>query len=1467
MHNNINAKNVEKLKKALLIIAIASLLAYMVVAGTVTWDELPPPAINCTQNQLCVYDFNATSSASLPLNYSLDKPPFSQNIDQSTGILNFTPTNDDVDEYDVFAIAAELGGPGYEVSRINWTILNVNDPPYIISYYLEELTNNTVKEGYWQNFNVTAHDLDIQFGDSLNYTWLVNGTINRTLLNYTDNIANFTPDYFSQGFYNITVNVSDNDNASVFINWTINVTNENRAPINNDTISNVTMLEDTSNYSIFNLSNYFYDLDIDDYPLSYSTIFVVGNDLTVVINATEPNNVSIIPDTNFFGINIIQLRCFDGYNYTFSNNVTVNVTGVNDAPIVTQVPDQTAYADVLYQLQIPATDPDNTPPDSGLTYYDNTTLFNINPSTGLISDTFSTSEIGNYTILINVSDGQVNTSMIFNLSVINNTAPVIGGKPLPDMYTTEDNYTRIDFNATDADTQDTLNFSIRSSPYNAKFNLVVTDHSPLLAEAYMDFTPDQTDVAVGTFTLTINASDNKGAFDTDTLLINVANIEHTPVLAAIADQRMKVNLTFSLNITATDDDGNIQAFGENTSLFNITLGGSGYNAEGFINFTPNDTQVGEHWVNITINDSAGRHDWQVVLFNVTYNTVPVLQPIPDQNAIEDALFTYQVDATDDDPQDTLIYYDNSTILNISNTTGLISFTPTINHTGEHIINITVTDGEANVSTLMNLTIGSYNDFPYWDPPLDEYYINESLYLNTTHWNSSNILDSSTNMTVWNSTILQNNYTHILLDAFDEEYGTTEFGPEFTLSFSRAFVNYTNASNDTVTSGITLFDITNHDGDTARINFTANNSQVGVYYVNLTVDDTTGRTNTTTIRLEVFNVNDAPIIINYSPNTTYYLNMTENSSMMFNVTAIDIDYNDSLRYQWAINGTNITGANDSYYDYYADFLSAGWRNLTVFVLDDANESTMLNWTINITNLNRIGWFGQIRQSTYTHFNAGLTKINVTILPGDEGVILYNPGTGYRKTGEFESAILDTTETNYFHTYSTINWSGNTTPPADVSFSFYFQTRTAEGFTPTTCPSSISANYSDAHNTSNSPITSDDERCVQYKFIISTNDSDYTPSISNVIIGYEIANRIQEQSTNQSWVDLDTYFFEPDSDDERTFTVTAPDNSTITDVNISIEPTTRKVYVATNDAFVGDLELMFHMDDGYNITNSNIIRLTITEAESFPEVIIVPLGGGGGAVSQPVPYEVPKYVTAPISFRLLVPQAVTTYVNDTMEIPINIFNSNFTMDNLRLKASTPNEDVVISLSRDYILRLEPNQKEFLTLFVESYKTYGTYEIILEATAEATSVAEDGTEKKSEFNEKAKIFVNSLLKAEGNESQVNTKLAFAEDLLSTNPECLELNEFLKKTRQLIADEQLNKADTMLDQVVESCKYLIAPKELKPEVEEPTKVYGMPTESLFILGTVAIVTLLVAIALVIGWAHLKTKRREAARKKGENL
>ncbi|MFC1722813.1 Ig-like domain-containing protein, partial [Nanoarchaeota archaeon] len=865
---------------------IVVVLACVVMAATLDWDPLPPIQLTCTQNQTCYFNFTANSTPSgAVINYTLDEPPFSQNIDSSTGELNFTPTNAHVGGYDVVAIAKEIFGPGIIISRINWTIENANDPPYVITYYPLQLSNLTVPENQTFYFNVTASDPDLGFGDYINYTWMENGVVVKEVLNSTTFEANYTPDFLSLRTNVIRVNITDSFNVTTYINWTINVTDVNRKCSPNGTIPNLTIAEDIFEEDVFTLYQYFKDNDTDNYPLSFD---VSGNlNITVDINQSANNNVSFYPDANFTGINTIRYRCYDGYDYSiWSNYVVVNVTNIQDAPKVTPVDNQIAYVGAQFPVaQINATEVDFEP----LTFWDNTSLFNINPATGQINEIMDVGDIGNYSINITVGDGIENVSIVFNVTVKNNSAPVLA--PIGDRFIVEGSTFSLDINATDEDVIETLVFDSRCNncsyppPSSGIFDVATIDSTPDNGTGRISFTSAQADV--GSWEVTFYVNDTRDAFDNETIVITVGNIQFDPVLTFIPNQTLKNDTLFELIVTATDADENIKGFTDNTSLFDIqntTVGTSP--ASGTISFTP--TVIGEYYVNITVRDYTGRLDQQVVLFNVTENRPPVIDPIINQVALEDSAFSLTVTAQDPDPQDqpNLVFTDNTTLFDISSS-GIVSFTPNASQVGNFSIEINVTDGEYVDSEVFNLTVEFYDDFPYWVPSLDLYYVNETNYLTTSVWNSSEFDLVVTNRTIWNSSIWQDNLTTIYMDGYDEETNR--------LIFNLTFLAFTNASNDTFVPTFDLFTISNFDNDTAEISFTPTNSQVGNYSINFSIYDNTSRTTYEILELIVHNVNDAPVITGYSPDVN--ANMTENDTKTFEINATDIDFGDQVFYRW------------------------------------------------------------------------------------------------------------------------------------------------------------------------------------------------------------------------------------------------------------------------------------------------------------------------------------------------------------------------------------------------------------------------------------------------------------------------------------------------------------------------------------------------------------------------------------------
>jgi len=64
------------------------------------------------------------------------------------------------------------------------------------------------------------------------------------------------------------------------------------------------------------------------------------------------------------------------------------------------------------------------------------------------------------------------------------------------------------------------------------------------------------------------------------------------------------------------------------------------------------------------------------------------------------IFTYQINAFDEDTEDTLIFSDDTDLFDIDPTTGEIAFTPEKKDVGMHIVEITVTDEDGDSDNLI-----------------------------------------------------------------------------------------------------------------------------------------------------------------------------------------------------------------------------------------------------------------------------------------------------------------------------------------------------------------------------------------------------------------------------------------------------------------------------------------------------------------------------------------------------------------------------------------------------------------------------------------------------------------------------------------------------------------------------------------------------------------------------------------------
>ena len=105
---------------------------------------------------------------------------------------------------------------------------------------------------------------------------------------------------------------------------------DNRVPSFIGNFSNISFPEDT-NFSL-NLSGNFSDLDAQNLTFGYSDL----ENISVIINQSS-GIANLIPPLNFNGIRYAKFFANDSQNITYSNNVTINVTPVNDAPNISNV--------------------------------------------------------------------------------------------------------------------------------------------------------------------------------------------------------------------------------------------------------------------------------------------------------------------------------------------------------------------------------------------------------------------------------------------------------------------------------------------------------------------------------------------------------------------------------------------------------------------------------------------------------------------------------------------------------------------------------------------------------------------------------------------------------------------------------------------------------------------------------------------------------------------------------------------------------------------------------------------------------------------------------------------------------------------------------------------------------------------------------------------------------------------------
>ena len=172
------------------------------------------PVTAASEDSLYSYDVDAADpNPGDVITFSLDTAPAGMTINTTTGVIQWTPTNDDLGNHSVVVRAEDAGGL-FDTQSFNIVVANVNDAPTITSTPVTSAT-----EDAFYSYDVNASDPDV--GDTLTFS-LDTSPVGMSI-NSSSGLIAWTPTTGQIGNQSVTVRVEDASGASDMQSFLITV--------------------------------------------------------------------------------------------------------------------------------------------------------------------------------------------------------------------------------------------------------------------------------------------------------------------------------------------------------------------------------------------------------------------------------------------------------------------------------------------------------------------------------------------------------------------------------------------------------------------------------------------------------------------------------------------------------------------------------------------------------------------------------------------------------------------------------------------------------------------------------------------------------------------------------------------------------------------------------------------------------------------------------------------------------------------------------------------------------------------------------------------------------------------------------------------------------------------------------------------------------------------------------------------
>jgi hypothetical protein len=689
-----------------------------------------------------------------------------------------------------------------------------------------------------------------------------------------------------------------------------------------------------------------------------------------------------------------------------TTTLVINVNHVNRPPVLDAISDQTAAENQTLTFTISGSDPDAE--DEGELKYTAENLPSgamFNPETRTFIWTPSFEQSGQYSeVSFTITDpsGLSDTKKITIITAHVNRKPQITG--VEDNSASENKPVEFQLSGIDPDGEDTgkLTYAAIGLPEDATLDPTTGKFS---------WTPgfDQS----GEYNVSFVISDGDYS-DTTAMTFSVAHVNRPPSLDAIEPQVVDENQPLTFSVTGSDADSEDEGL-LTFSVQNLPEGAIFDPATRTVIWTPSFEQSGQHELTFTITDPSGLVDQKTLMITVNHvDRAPSLEAVTAQTVDENQPLTIQLLGSDPDREDAgkLVYE----VVNlpegaqIDPASGLITWTPDYEQSGEYTFNVLVKDPSGlSAEQSFTLTVNHVNRPPEFEVlPAQAGSENAPLQFAVRAvdadqedagklvYTSANLppgatLNETNGEVIWTPTYEQSSTYTVNFQVIDS-YGAT-VSQEVTITIAHvnrspelppvtgATFRENSPGTLTIIEGQDpdqedaeklTYEITNlpegaaFDAVSRTLNWTPTFEQSGEYQLIATIKDPDGLTASQTFNISVEHVNRPPQVEVMVKQTGQ-----ENSPLQFDLQAADPDREDAgkLNFQSGdLPQEAILDAASGKFSWTPTFEQSGTYQVTFEVNDSYGEAATGSVEIEIAHVNRVPTLPDVQSYQFQEENA-------------------------------------------------------------------------------------------------------------------------------------------------------------------------------------------------------------------------------------------------------------------------------------------------------------------------------------------------------------------------------------------------------------------------------------------------------------------------------------------------------------------